>query len=77
MTGAATLMHGYAALWGFGITRIRNQTVEAIPVRINVIFKYVLLLMWLIRVRILSTIFFMPVELFMLNLLSKKLSDDP
>jgi hypothetical protein len=31
MTGAATRMHGYVALWGLGITLIRNQIVEARP----------------------------------------------
>jgi hypothetical protein len=54
-------MHGYEALWGFGMTRTRNQTVEATPIMINVIFRYVLFLIRLIRASILFTIFFMPV----------------
>jgi hypothetical protein len=33
--GAATLMHGYEALEGFGITLIRNQTVEITPIIIS------------------------------------------
>jgi hypothetical protein len=31
ITGAAARMHGYEALLGLGITRIRNQSVEASP----------------------------------------------
>jgi hypothetical protein len=34
-------MQGYVALEGFGITRTRNQIVDAIPVAINVIFSKV------------------------------------
>jgi hypothetical protein len=30
-------MHGYVARWGFGITLIRNQTVEEIPNAIKII----------------------------------------
>jgi hypothetical protein len=33
--GAATLMHGYNALEGFGITLKRNQTVEITPIVMN------------------------------------------
>ena len=33
MTGAATFMHGYPALLGLGITLIRNQIVDIIPIR--------------------------------------------
>jgi hypothetical protein len=35
MTGAAALIHGYPARCGFGITRIKNQRVEEIPMRIK------------------------------------------
>jgi hypothetical protein len=31
MKGAAVRIHGYDALEGFGITRIRNQTVDRSP----------------------------------------------
>jgi len=33
--GAATCMHGYVALEGFGITLTRNHTVDSIPITIN------------------------------------------
>jgi hypothetical protein len=36
--GAAAFIHGYVALCGFGITLIRNQTVEDIPKAIKIIF---------------------------------------
>jgi hypothetical protein len=62
MMGAATLMHGYVALCGFGITRTRNQIVEAMPVKINVILRSVLFFIRLIRSRMHFSIFFMPVE---------------
>jgi hypothetical protein len=35
INGAATCIHGYATLLGFGITRIRNHIVETIPIEIN------------------------------------------
>ena len=38
MTGAAARIHGYDALDGFGITLIKNQTVEEIPIIRKVIF---------------------------------------
>jgi hypothetical protein len=44
ITGAAACIHGYAALWGFGMTLIRNQAVEVIPVSIKVIFRMVVFL---------------------------------
>jgi hypothetical protein len=31
MIGAAALIHGYVALLGFGITRIKNQRVAEAP----------------------------------------------
>jgi hypothetical protein len=48
MIGAATRIQGYVALCGFGITRMRNQIVEAIPVKINVILRKVLFFIRLI-----------------------------
>ena len=36
INGAATFMQGYAARCGFGITLIRNHTVEAIPITIKI-----------------------------------------
>ena len=33
--GAAARMQGYAARLGFGMTRIKNQIVEAMPMRIK------------------------------------------
>jgi hypothetical protein len=38
MNGAAARMQGYAARLGFGMTRIKNQMVEASPISIN---KYI------------------------------------
>ena len=35
MNGAAVLIQGYAARLGFGITRIKNQRVEAVPMIIK------------------------------------------
>jgi hypothetical protein len=57
------------ALEGFGMTRTRNQIVEAIPVIINEIFKTEVFLMRLPHVKILLTIFFMSAELFAVELL--------
>jgi hypothetical protein len=36
MKGAATLIQGYAARLGFGITLKRNQSVDKIPVMTNI-----------------------------------------
>ena len=68
--GAATLIHGYVALCGFGITRTRNHIVEAIPVRINVIFRKDVFLKKLIFFEISITIFFIHVGLLILKILS-------
>jgi hypothetical protein len=38
MNGAAVRMQGYAARLGFGMTRIKNQMVEARPISIK---KYI------------------------------------
>jgi hypothetical protein len=46
------------------MTRIRNQVVVAIPVKINVIFRKAVFLMNLIHVKILFTIFFIPVDFY-------------
>ncbi len=35
MNGAAARIQGYAARLGFGITRIKNQIVETVPMKIN------------------------------------------
>lgn len=56
--GATTRIQGYVALCGFGMTRTRNQIVEAMPVMINEIFRRVLFLIRLICSRMLFTIFF-------------------
>jgi hypothetical protein len=61
MIGAAALIHGYAALWGLGITRTRNQIVAEIPVSMNEIFTRVYLLKSLIRPEILFIIVFITV----------------
>jgi hypothetical protein len=37
--GAAAFMHGYVALEGLGITRIKNQIVDSIPNKIKAIRK--------------------------------------
>lgn len=44
INGAAAFIHGYAALLGLGMTRIRNQKVDKSPEKINVIFNAFLLL---------------------------------
>lgn len=36
ISGAATLMHGYAARDGLGITLIRNHIVDMIPSKMNI-----------------------------------------
>ena len=37
MNGAAARIHGYEALDGFGMTLIKNQSVEVIPIKRKVI----------------------------------------
>jgi hypothetical protein len=64
MIGAATRIQGYVALWGLGITRTRNQIVEAMPVKINVILRKVLFFIRLKRSRMEFNIFFMPVDFY-------------
>jgi hypothetical protein len=60
--GAATLIQGYDALCGFGITRTRNQIVEAMPVKINEILRRVFFFIRLILSRMKFTVLFIPVE---------------
>ena len=67
--GAATLIHGYVALCGFGITRTRNHIVDAIPVKINPIFRKEVFLKKLISLEISLIMFFIPIEVLMMKML--------
>jgi len=49
MKGAATLIQGYAALDGFGITRIKNHNVATIEIIIKPIFEELNLLFFNLR----------------------------
>jgi hypothetical protein len=63
MIGAATRIHGYVALCGFGMTRTRNQTVEAIPMAIKDSFMKDIFESLFFHIRKFLMMYFIPLRL--------------